>query len=101
MTGEALWAEVVARLRTKVGDLFYKLWFRDLVVLGYDGTTLDIGVSNALYRDWIIRKYGAVFLDALAETGHDIGVNLVLLPKVESPPISYEPSIPLVRSPSQ
>jgi chromosomal replication initiation ATPase DnaA len=100
MTGEALWAEVDARLRAKVGAPSYKLWLKELVVVGFDGTTLDIGVSNALYRSFLMKRFGDVLLDALAETGHDVGVNLVLLPKPELPPVSYEPSIPLVRSPS-
>lgn len=101
MTGEALWAEVDARLRAKVGPISYKVWLSELVVVGYDGKTLDIGVSSAFDRDRLMRKYGDTLLDALAETGHDVGVNLVLLPKVELPPISYEPSIPLVRRPNQ
>ena len=61
MTGEALWAEVDARLQHQIGGPSYKLWFKELVVVGFDGKTLDIGVSNAYSRDWFMRKFGNTF----------------------------------------
>ena len=97
MTGEELWAEVAERLRTEVGDPLYKLWFRELVVVDYDGRAISLGVPNALYRSWLMKKYGGVILDALDNSKPGVRVNLLILPEVDSSPISHEPCLELRR----
>lgn len=52
----ALHAEWVAA----VGRPRWRLWFRDVAVVGFDGETLQLGVPSDLHRAWMEVAYGAL-----------------------------------------
>ena len=46
-------AELRAAVAEKVGPAKFGLWFGEGVRLGVDGDSLEVGVPNAFFRDWI------------------------------------------------
>ena len=93
MTGPQMWGEIAESIRSRIGQLRFNLWFRDLTVVAFDGETLAIGVPNPLHRAWLLHQYVPMLQQAIAATGRDVSLDMVLLPAVQPAAASNEPSI--------
>jgi chromosomal replication initiator protein len=63
------WDDVLGRVESKVNRHSYDTWFRPTVLLNDRGSTLQIQVPNALFKDWLTKHYSIVLAEALEETG--------------------------------
>ncbi|MBW8895514.1 MAG: hypothetical protein JF613_04940, partial [Acidobacteria bacterium] len=66
MTG-SIWDQVLSRIETKVNRHIYYTWFQPTSFIADQGSTLQIRVPNAMFRDWLTKHYAAVLDEALAE----------------------------------
>src|SRR5262245_58217079 len=64
-----IWEQVLARIETKVNRHSFYTWFKPTTCLDDRGDQLTIRVPNSLFRDWLLKHYGGIMADALAETG--------------------------------
>jgi len=62
-----IWDQVLTRVETKVNRHSYYTWFKPTSFVADKGTTLQIRVPNALFRDWLNKHYSAVMSEALSE----------------------------------
>jgi chromosomal replication initiator protein len=74
-----LWDQVLARVETKVNRHSYYSWFQHTWLLGDDGQTLSVRVSDPMVVDWLTRHYGGVLEEALADVGR-AGARLRFVP---------------------
>lgn len=65
---DALWEDVLDRLREAVPESTYKIWLEPLRVAGARGATLYL-VAPAGIRAWVERRYASLLRDALARSG--------------------------------
>jgi chromosomal replication initiator protein len=63
------WDDVLGRVENKVNRHSYDTWFRPTVLLNDRGTTLQVQVPNALFKDWLTKHYSIVLAEALQEAG--------------------------------
>ena len=54
---QAQWASVRGKIRRKIGDAFFKSWFKPLTLLSYESGVLILGVPNKFIRTRIIEEY--------------------------------------------
>src|SRR3954466_14301821 len=66
MTG-SIWDQVLSRIETKVNRHIYYTWFQPTSFIADQGSTLQIRVPNAMFRDWLTKHYAAVLDEALLE----------------------------------
>jgi chromosomal replication initiator protein len=64
-----IWEQVLARIETKVNRHSFYTWFKPTTCLEDRGEELTIRVPNGLFRDWLLKHYGGIMADALAECG--------------------------------
>jgi chromosomal replication initiator protein len=62
-----IWDQVLTRVETKVNRHSYYTWFKPTSFVADTGTSLQIRVPNALFRDWLNKHYSAVMSEALSE----------------------------------
>lgn len=64
-----IWEQVLARIETKMNRHSFYTWFKPTACVEDGGQYLTIQVPNAMFRDWLLKHYGGVMADALAEVG--------------------------------
>ena len=75
---EAVWAQVLERLRGLLNGATYSLTFERARALGFDGGRFRIGVETEFARGWIVQRYDSLVRDALFEVlGQDVVVAMV------------------------
>jgi chromosomal replication initiator protein len=65
VSAQEIWSQVQQELRASVSSQQFDTWFRKVEALSFDGSTLDLAVPNAFFRDWLRDHY----LDLLRESG--------------------------------
>jgi chromosomal replication initiator protein len=64
-----IWEQVLARIETKMNRHSFYTWFKPTACVEDGGRQLTIQVPNTMFRDWLLKHYGGVMADALAEVG--------------------------------
>ena len=79
---EAVWAQVLERLRGLLNGATYSLTFERARALGFDGGRFCIGVETEFARGWIVQRYDSLVRDALFEV---LGQDVVVAVEVVAP----------------
>jgi chromosomal replication initiator protein len=79
---EAVWAQVLERLRGLLNGATYSLTFERARALGFDGGRFRIGVETEFARGWIVQRYDSLVRDALFEV---LGQDVVVAVEVVAP----------------
>ena len=80
-----IWDQVLTRVETKVNRHSYYTWFKPTSFVSDKGTSLQIRVPNALFRDWLNKHYAAVMSEALSEV-HRQGCEVFFVTDEAIPP---------------
>jgi chromosomal replication initiator protein len=90
---DALWAEIVTRIRPEVGTHSYDRWFREIELVELDKKSLTLRVPGHIYQVWIESNYlGALKSVVLLILGSTRDVKYVFRDEREVPP-PCKPSI--------
>ncbi len=54
---QAQWASVRGKIRRKIGDAFFKSWFKPLSLVSFESGVLVLSVSNSFQRTRLIEEY--------------------------------------------
>ena len=79
---EAVWAQVLERLRGLLNGATYSLTFERARALGFDDGRFRIGVETEFARGWIVQRYDSLVRDALFEV---LGQDVVVAVEVVAP----------------
>jgi chromosomal replication initiation ATPase DnaA len=93
MTGEQIWHDIAGSIRGQIGSPCFTLWFKDLPVIAFDGETLTLGVPNSFHRAWMLHRYVPTLQQAMHDAGHDVSLDMVLLPPKPVLVVSEEPCV--------
>src|SRR5690349_2837335 len=52
------WARVGYRLRSEVGEVEYRSWLRQMMLVGVDGDEVTVLRPTRFLRDWVRERYG-------------------------------------------
>ncbi|WP_396624974.1 chromosomal replication initiator protein DnaA [Luteitalea sp.] len=86
---EHIWERVLARVEAKLNRHTFMTWFKPTRFIREDGDTLIVEVPDGTVRDWLLRHYGSILAEAVAEAGRP-GVVVSFVPADGSLPV--EPS---------
>ena len=89
-----IWEQTLARIETKVNRHSFYTWFKPTTCILDGGDHLTIRVPNGLFRDWLLKHYGGIMADALAEIGRP-GTLLTFVTEEPSAPFQESVSAPL------
>jgi chromosomal replication initiator protein len=89
-----IWEQTLARIETKVNRHSFYTWFKPTTCILDGGDHLTIRVPNGLFRDWLLKHYGGIMADALAEIGRP-GTFLTFVTEEPSSPFQESVSAPL------
>lgn len=89
-----IWEQTLARIETKVNRHSFYTWFKPTTCILDGGDHLTIRVPNGLFRDWLLKHYGGIMADALAEIGRP-GTLLTFITEEPSAPFQESVSAPL------
>ena len=89
-----IWEQTLARIETKVNRHSFYTWFKPTTCILDGGDHLTIRVPNGLFRDWLLKHYGGIMADALAEIGRP-GTLLTFVTEEPSSPFQESVSAPL------
>jgi chromosomal replication initiator protein len=89
-----IWELTLARIETKVNRHSFYTWFKPTTCILDGGDHLTIRVPNGLFRDWLLKHYGGIMADALAEIGRP-GTLLTFTTEEPSAPFQESVSAPL------
>ena len=78
------WQGVCNRFRKEFGDHAYASWLDQLVFLGVEGHTVNLGAPTRFVRDWIQRHYATRLKDFLLAEDADLHDMAIRLLKVEA-----------------
>jgi chromosomal replication initiator protein len=79
----SIWDQVLSVVETKVNRHSFHTWFRPTSFVRDEGTRLLVEVPNGMFRDWLLRHYKGVLIDALAEVNRP-GVEVTFVPQEAS-----------------
>ncbi len=107
---EAVWAQVLERLRGLLNGATYSLTFERARALGFDGGRFRIGVETEFARGWIVQRYDSLVRDALFEVlGQDVVVAVEVvapapveggMPQAQAAPVPPAPEPPRPPTPN-
>jgi chromosomal replication initiator protein len=89
-----IWEQTLARIETKVNRHSFYTWFKPTTCILDGGDHLTIRVPNGLFRDWLLKHYGGIMADALAEIGRP-GTLLTFVTEEPSSPFQESVSTPI------
>ncbi|MBR2868249.1 MAG: chromosomal replication initiator protein DnaA [Clostridia bacterium] len=72
-----MWELVRQHLKANVGEVIFDIWFKPLNILSFDGTKVEIAVSNFMKKIIEQQFYGELKGAFKAVLGFDIGVELI------------------------
>jgi len=88
----ALWAEIVMRIRPEVGAHSYDRWFREIELVELDKKSLTLRVPSQIHQVWIESNYlGALKTGVLLILGSTREIKYVFRDEHEVPPPSKTP----------
>ena len=79
---EAIWQQVLERLRGALNSATYSLTFERARALGLEDGRFRIGVETEFARGWIVQRYDSLVRDALFEV---LGQDVVVAVEVVAP----------------
>jgi chromosomal replication initiator protein len=95
MTG-SIWDQVLSRIETKVNRHIYYTWFQPTSFIADQGSTLQIRVPNAMFRDWLTKHYAAVLGEALAEINRQgTAISFISESAEAREPVAVAPAAPV------
>ena len=90
---DAIWHQVLERLRGALNSATYNLTFERARALGLEDGRFRIGVETEFARGWIVQRYDSLVRDALFEVlGHDVAVNVEVVAPIDPPPAGTTPA---------
>ncbi len=85
---QEVWAQIQEEIRRCVTSQQYDTWFRRVEASAFDGTTLELAVPNAFFREWLRTHYFDVIRDAAERvTGFRPELKLTLKPGPAPDPV--------------
>jgi hypothetical protein len=69
MNVNTVWQQILSVVRPQVPSPIFHAWFRPVVFLTDDGTTLSLQVPSDLFRAWFEERYAPIVQEALATIG--------------------------------
>src|ERR1700761_3754794 len=54
----AQWTRIRGRLQAEVGDVEYRTWLRQMILVGLDGDEITVNLPTRFLRDWVCTRYG-------------------------------------------
>ncbi|MBI1849786.1 MAG: chromosomal replication initiator protein DnaA [Planctomycetes bacterium] len=57
VSAQEIWAQTQHELRGALSSQQFDTWFRKVEALAFDGSTLELAVPNAFFRDWLREHY--------------------------------------------
>lgn len=88
---EHIWDRVLARVEAKLNRHTFLTWFKPTRFVRDDGHTLFVEVPDGTVRDWLLRHYGSILTEALAEAGR-AGAAVAFVPADGSPQVEPSPA---------
>jgi chromosomal replication initiator protein len=52
------WTKIKGRLQAEVGDVEYRTWLRQMILVGLDGDEITVNLPTRFLRDWVSTRYG-------------------------------------------
>ena len=97
---EAVWQQVLERLRGALNGATYSLTFERARALAFEGDRFRIGVETEFARGWIVQRYDSLVRDALFEVlGQDVVVVVEVIMPAPADPALPQASAPAVPPP--
>ena len=95
---DAVWQQVLERLRGALNGATYSLTFERARALGFEDGRFRIGVETEFARGWIVQRYDSLVRDALFEVlGNDVAVAVEVVPP--APPADGDGPAPQAAAP--
>ena len=88
---EADWLEVLPRLRQLVGDRNFATWIEP-IRCSRDADGLSLEVASAFFQAWVNRHFLTVIRQALAGSGVELPVRVVVAPEMATTPTHDGPA---------
>jgi chromosomal replication initiator protein len=66
---DSIWDRVLERVEAKLNRHTFLTWFKPTRLLQDHQDTLTVEVPDATVRDWLLRHYGTILAEAVAEAG--------------------------------
>ncbi|NTU43236.1 MAG: chromosomal replication initiator protein DnaA [Nitrospirales bacterium] len=63
-----IWQTSLSRIREKVGEGIFELWFKPMKLLQIKDSTAVIEIPNRFFREWVEDSYPSIITDVLDET---------------------------------
>ncbi|MFA5355065.1 MAG: chromosomal replication initiator protein DnaA, partial [Thermodesulfovibrionales bacterium] len=63
-----VWAESLSRIKEKVGEGVFELWFRPMKLLQLKDSTAVIEIPNRFFREWVEDSYPTIISDVMEGT---------------------------------
>ena len=97
---EAIWQQVLDRLRGALNSATYSLTFERARALGLEDGSFRIGVETEFARGWIVQRYDSLVRDALFEVlGHDVAVAVEVVAPLDPPTMGATPATAVAQPP--
>ncbi len=81
---DSIWDRVLERVEAKLNRHTFLTWFKPTRLLQDQQDTLTVEVPDATVRDWLLRHYGTILAEAVAEAGRP-GASIAFV-SADSPP---------------
>jgi len=90
MFRDNLWSEVLLQIEPKISKQHFDTWFLPTFQLGFSDGTLQVGVPNVFYADWLTNQYLGMITDSIRGIAHDeIEIKFIIAEgEKQSPPVS-------------
>lgn len=79
------WTSVLTEIRSKISEVNYNAWFKDLRCVHMDDSSVQLAVPNSFTREWLSDYYAETICDELRKlTGHEYRVAFEVQELVEA-----------------
>jgi chromosomal replication initiator protein len=85
-----IWARVLERIEAKLNRHTFLTWFAPTRLLRDQGDALTVEVPDTTVRDWLLRHYGSILDEALAEVGRP-GASVAFVAAADAAGEGYSP----------
>src|SRR5690606_27506043 len=85
-----IWARVLERIEAKLNRHTFLTWFAPTRLLRDQGDALTVEVPDTTVRDWLLRHYGTILAEALAEIGRP-GASVAFVAAADAAAEGYSP----------
>jgi len=64
-----VWDAVLSAIEKRINHESFTTWFKPITFIGKDGVTIQLGVPDRVFEDWILNNYREVVDESLEEAG--------------------------------